>query len=404
MLALGPDVDDMKSLFAQTPPLESEDCLTINVFLPSTPAPRHGRAVVVFFHGGGFQLGGSDLYDLSAFAAHEDMIGITFNYRTNIFGFPASPALPLDQRNLGLLDQRAALAWVQRNIRVFGGDPSAVTVWGVSSGAESIDALLLTYPEEPKPRPFRAAILESGLSSLGLLSFRPADNNLANWNRMLQATNCSSSSSGSSDEKNLACLARVPAASLKAIMEAQRIDFPPVADNVTMLMGRPGRVRDGGGTFAKVPVLIGTVAEEGRSLINRHITLQDFSHAFLNEALFPGGDTAKAILAAYPRAADTVDFDVFAEVFTDFVYQCVRCPVFYFFFFFFKKKRERKEKKKKMLIKEAAHGDAYSPERPRCRADLALPLQHLAAGLSSAQPDMAAQVPRRRVLPVLHGA
>lgn len=192
-----------------------------------------------------------------------------------------------------------------------------MTVWGVSSGAESIDALLLT---ESQPA-FRADILESGLSSLGLLSFRPVDNNLANWNRILQATNCLSSGS---NEKDLACLARVPAASLKAIMEAQRIDFPPVADNVTMLV-RPGRVRENGAS-AKVPLLIGTVAEEGRSLINRHISPQDFSHAFLNKALFPG-DAAKAILAAYPRGADTVNFNVFAEVFTDFVYQCVRPPL-----------------------------------------------------------------------------
>ncbi|KAK0725093.1 Alpha/Beta hydrolase protein [Lasiosphaeris hirsuta] len=316
--ALGPDENDMKALFDQDPPEESEDCLTVNIFAPSSPGPPHrkGRAVVVFIHGGGFQLGGSNLYDCSAFTAYEDIVAVTFNYRTNIFGFPASPAIPLKQRNLGLLDQLFALDWVRRNIHAFGGDPALVTVCGVSSGAESIDAHMLTHgsPSKPKP-PFRGAILESGLSSLGFLSFRPPDNNLANWNRMLQATNCSSTS----DKSALDCLSRVAASTLKTIMEANRIDFPPITDNVTV-PASPGAIRPTG-NFAKVPVLIGTVAEEGRSLINHNISMQDFKHAFLNDALFPNG-TADAIVASYPRTAEMTGFDVGAAIFTDFLYQC----------------------------------------------------------------------------------
>ena len=55
-----------------------------------------------------------------------------------VFGFPSSPDIPLTERNLGFLDQRAALAWVQRNIAKFGGDPEKVTLFGESAGAASI--------------------------------------------------------------------------------------------------------------------------------------------------------------------------------------------------------------------------------------------------------------------------
>lgn len=77
----GPRPELLETLFNTPKPPESEDCLTINVFAPS-PATPALRAVLVFVHGGGWQLGhgGSDL---SFFAAYEDIIAITFNYRTN---------------------------------------------------------------------------------------------------------------------------------------------------------------------------------------------------------------------------------------------------------------------------------------------------------------------------------
>jgi len=308
----------MKELFDNPPPSESENCLTMNIFAPSTPGPPGGRAVLVFIPGGGFQSGGTHRYDLASFAANEDIVAVTFNYRTNIFGFPASPAIPLVERNLGLLDQRFGLDWIRDNIYAFQGDPSMVTLWGISAGAESNDAHILMYGGSQQP-PFRAVILESGLISFGLVGSRPEDNNLGNWNRMLQATNCSPTS----DTAALNCLRDVPASRLKSIMEESRIDFAPIIDNVT-IPANPAQKR-ASGNFAKVPILTGTVAEEGRSLINNMISMQDFSRAFLNPALFPG-DTASQIISSYPRIKDMTDFDVGAAVFTDFLYQCVRPP------------------------------------------------------------------------------
>ena len=78
--------------------------MTINIYTLSAPGPPGGREVLVFIPGGSFQLGGSYLYNASAIAACQDIVAVNFNYQTNIFGFPASPAIPLEQRNLGLLD------------------------------------------------------------------------------------------------------------------------------------------------------------------------------------------------------------------------------------------------------------------------------------------------------------
>tara|TARA_R110002060_G_scaffold14221_3_gene19951 strand:+ start:1325 stop:1669 length:345 start_codon:yes stop_codon:yes gene_type:complete len=77
-----------------------------------------------------------------------------------VFGFPASPDLPLNQTNLSYLDQRYALQWVQENIDSFGGDPDKVTIFSESSGAISVDSILTAPPASALP--CRAAIVQSG--------------------------------------------------------------------------------------------------------------------------------------------------------------------------------------------------------------------------------------------------
>ena len=154
-----------KAVFSTPSPEESEDCLFLNVFAPTGTPPAGGYPVMFWIYGGALQFGnaGQPAYDGSYLAGFEDVVVVTFNYRTNVFGFPASPELQLANRNLGFYDQRLALSWVQSNIKAFNGDPKKVTIFGESAGALSVDALITTSPVNP---PFRAAILQSGQASL----------------------------------------------------------------------------------------------------------------------------------------------------------------------------------------------------------------------------------------------
>jgi len=132
----------------ELPPM-SEDCLSLNIW---TPANAQKAPVFVWIHGGALSSGaGSDkLYD-GARLASQGMVVVTINYRMGVLGFLAHPALSAESRrnvsgNYGLLDQIAALRWVNRNIAAFGGDASNVTIAGESAGGLSV-MYLMAAPE-----------------------------------------------------------------------------------------------------------------------------------------------------------------------------------------------------------------------------------------------------------------
>lgn len=127
----------------------SENCLFLNVWTPK-PAPAGKLAVMVYIHGGGFTggTGSSAILDGRRLAAR-GVVVVTLNYRLGRLGFFAHPALTREvgagaNGNWGLMDQIAALKWVQRNIAAFGGDPANVTIFGESAGGESVDRLMVS--------------------------------------------------------------------------------------------------------------------------------------------------------------------------------------------------------------------------------------------------------------------
>ena len=138
--------------------IPGEDCLNLNVWTPDISAA--GLPVLVWIHGGSFMNGSGSVgaYDGTAFA-RDGVVCVTVNYRLAAEGF-----LYLDDgiANLGLLDQLAALRWVQGNISVFGGDPARVTVAGESAGAMSVTTLLSMPLAEGL---FAQAIAESGAAA-----------------------------------------------------------------------------------------------------------------------------------------------------------------------------------------------------------------------------------------------
>ena len=136
----------------------SEDCLTLNVWTPK-PAKGAKLPVMVWIHGGGFVGGSGTLPETDGgLLATRDVVIVSFNYRLGRFGFFAHPALG-QGGNWGLMDQIAALKWVQRNIASFGGDPAKVTIFGESAGGESVSRMMASPAAKGL---FARAIVASG--------------------------------------------------------------------------------------------------------------------------------------------------------------------------------------------------------------------------------------------------
>ncbi|XP_067412546.1 acetylcholinesterase [Emydura macquarii macquarii] len=150
----------------------SEDCLYLNVWAP-WPRPANA-SVLVWIYGGGFYSGSAslDVYDGRYLAHAEQLVLVSMNYRVGAFGFLALPGSQEAPGNVGLLDQRLALQWVQSNIQAFGGNAKAVTIFGESAGAASVGMHLLS----PGSRPlFRRAILQSGVPNAPWATVSPAE-------------------------------------------------------------------------------------------------------------------------------------------------------------------------------------------------------------------------------------
>jgi para-nitrobenzyl esterase len=133
-----PDYPQPFNVLLPEPNIPGDDWLTVNVWTPD-PAGA-GLPVMVWIHGGAFSNGNSAIpsYDGHAFA-RDGVVLVSLNYRLGVDGFALLPGVPA---NRGLLDQIAALEWVQDNIAAFGGDPGRVTVFGESAGAMSVTTLL----------------------------------------------------------------------------------------------------------------------------------------------------------------------------------------------------------------------------------------------------------------------
>ncbi len=126
---------------------QSEDCLFLNVWAPAQTAEP--RPVLYWIHGGGYTggSGSTSIYDGSHLAA-DGAVVVTINYRLNVFGFLAHPALSAESPhgasgNYGLLDMVAGLEWVRDNIAAFGGDPGRVTIFGESAGGGAVMSVML---------------------------------------------------------------------------------------------------------------------------------------------------------------------------------------------------------------------------------------------------------------------
>ena len=148
------------------PSLQSEDCLTVNVFTPSIRGFR-ARPVMVWIHGGGFGIGSGSGARANGInlANRQDVVTVSINHRLGVLGYAHFAELDPDfahSGNLGQLDLIAALEWIQDNIAVFGGDPRRIMVHGESGGGGKIGTLLGMPAAQGL---FSRAILQSGTAN-----------------------------------------------------------------------------------------------------------------------------------------------------------------------------------------------------------------------------------------------
>jgi para-nitrobenzyl esterase len=141
-----------------------EDCLYLNVWTPAT-SPDGNLPVMVWIHGGSFNTGAGsiDMYN-GKNLARQNVVLVTINYRLGPLGFLSHPSLSKESTqgvsgNYGLLDQIAALKWVQKNVQAFGGNPDLVTIFGESAGAMCVCDLMISPLADGL---FQRAIAQSG--------------------------------------------------------------------------------------------------------------------------------------------------------------------------------------------------------------------------------------------------
>jgi len=145
-------------------PMESEDCLVLNIWTPGINDGRK-RPVMLWCHGGGFSTGSgsSPVTDGTNLARRGDVVVVTINHRLNVLGFTylgeAGGTEFAQSGDVGMLDIVHALKWVRDNIAQFGGDPNTVTIFGQSGGGRKVGTLLAMPSAKGL---FHRAIIESG--------------------------------------------------------------------------------------------------------------------------------------------------------------------------------------------------------------------------------------------------
>lgn len=244
----------------------SEDCLYLNVWTPARSAADR-LPVMVWIHGGGNTRGAAseNQYD-GAYLAKKGVVFVSLNYRMNVFGFLAHPELTQESEhrasgNYALLDQIAALQWVQRNIARFGGDPASVTIFGHSAGASNVVSLVASPLAKGL---FRRALALSGTSLAVRTTLAEAEKAGVTFGQTLGATT----------------LAALRARSAADVLTAKRPQMGPNVDGWVL----PREVYSifAAGQQAGVPLVVGTVADDA-----------------------PGAGTAPTAAAAQANARDT---------------------------------------------------------------------------------------------------
>jgi para-nitrobenzyl esterase len=254
----------------------SEDCLTLNVWVPARAAQGANLPVMVWIYGGGLINGtaSTPLYDGAALA-RRGVIVVTTNYRVGALGFLAHAELTRESPNkvsgnYGLLDQLAALQWVNRNIAAFGGNPANVTAFGQSSGAISISVLTAS--------PLAKGLFHRAIGQSGGL-FEPIE--LAPELSLEGAEKLGAAFATKRGAPSIKALRAKPAAEIAAAR------FPASAIIDGYVLKEPPFNAYAAGRANGVDILIGSNAEEGLAFLGKRMITKANLTAALSEDFPP---------------------------------------------------------------------------------------------------------------------
>lgn len=284
----------------QTPESMSEDCLYLNIWAPAEPRLPQPLPVMVWFYGGAFRAGcaSAPLYRGDQLA-RKDVVVVTFNYRVGALGFLGHPELSRESSdgvsgNYGLLDQIAALRWVQDNIAAFGGDPANVTVFGESAGAMAIHLLSLSPQAKGL---FHRVIAQSGACFAP--ARRPASRTALPGENLQFLTDALEQGSAFAQGLGAAALDQLRSLPAKRIAQANDAGSSwPVIDG--WLVPDDIHSRYERGDVPDLPMLLGFNADEGVMFAPPAITAERF-RAYVAQRY---GRHAGALLQAYPADGD----------------------------------------------------------------------------------------------------
>jgi para-nitrobenzyl esterase len=315
--AFGPHCPQPASAFGKAS--TSENCLNLNVFAPAHSGGRQ-LPVMVWLYGGSLLVGESEDYNPATLVSH-GVIVVTLNYRIGALGFLADSALAgrpgAPAGDYGLMDQQAALRWVQGNIGGFGGDPRNVTLFGESAGGLSVLAQLAS----PGARGlFQRAIVESGTYDTDGLTLQSQASAASSGAAFAATVGCADNSAAST----AACLRGLQ---VSTILETQNAGgYYPNVDSAVL----PESIGTAlaAGQFSHVPVIIGTNHDEYRLFIGGDqldggppVTAADYA-ADISSTLSLPPSKASVVAKEYPLSSYSSPALALGAVGTDAMFAC----------------------------------------------------------------------------------
>jgi para-nitrobenzyl esterase len=318
-----PQPDVLSRVYGTELPTTAEDCLSLNVWTDNLggEAPR---PVMVWIHGGAHYLGWGhqSSYDGEALA-RRGVVLVTINYRIGALGFLAHPALSAESPegvsgNYGLLDQIAALEWVQRNIERFGGDPSRVTIFGESAGGGSVLSLMASPLAGGL---FHRAICQSGGSGVTYLQhlrrpFGEDESAEAMGVRAAKQLGVAEADDVAAAMRSLTpeqLIAGAPP-SIRLVPDDPGYRFRPIVDG--WVLPEPAIIAFAEGRQHDVPLLIGSNADEGTVFLAA-MALPAEVEAYRDRIRADYGEMADRVLELYPVERPQDIFAAANRTFTD---------------------------------------------------------------------------------------